>query len=263
MQSMKRSLQQFSPLDPKPLEAAASLCGWLSWLLKKHPESDRESGLTLIEALMAVLILAVVIGSIAPPLVIAVSTRVRNREVEQSLQVSRKHIEDIRIALLNNSWDGDPDTIPSGVPKLASASDYSSGSVPYPPDLTQIKPPSDVCTTPGVPSGTEACDSALDMQGFDFDKDGKVDFFVQAFRANQCSTADEIFAFDVGVRVYPYDVVKTDGTLVSSITNEDQGAAFADRRNNNAPLSSGYTTLIRTEATFGLTNYNDSCPKAP
>ena len=261
MQSMKRSLQQFSPLDPKPLEAAASLCGWLSWLLKKHPESDRESGLTLIEALMAVLILAVVIGSIAPPLVIAVSTRVRNREVEQSLQVSRQLTEEIRISLFN--WNGDPANIPTAVPKLATASHYTGGSIPYPPDLTLIKAPDDVCATPGVTGGTEACNSALDMKGIDFDKDGKVDFFVQTFRANQCSTADEIFAFDVGVRVYPYDVVKTDGTLVSSITNEDQGAAFADRRNNNAPLSSGYTTLIRTEATFGLTNYNDSCPKAP
>ena len=260
MKSMKRSLQQFSLLDPKPLEPAASLCprGWLSWLLKKHQESDRESGLTLIEALMAVLILALVIGTIAPPLVIAVSTRVRNREVEQSLQVSRQLAEQARISLYN--WNGNPATVPAAVPDLAKASDYTGGSIPDPADLTKIKAPSDVCETAGVPSGTEACNSALDMKGVDFDKNGTIDFYVQTFRANECSTTSEIFAFDMGVRVYPYDVVRTNGTLVSGISNVDQGAAFSDRRKNNSPLSSAYTTLIRTEANLGLTGYNASCP---
>lgn len=219
--------------------------------------------MTLIEALMAVLVLAVVIGTIAPPLVISVGTRVRNREVEQSLQVSRQQIENARIALYG--WDGKPTTVPSAVPALAVAADYQGGSIPANQEdrAGAIDIPNDVCATPGVPNGTEACNSARDIRGVDFNKDGKIDrsdFFVQAFRFNECSTSNEIYAFDIGIRVYPYDVVKPDGTLVSNLSNENQGAAFTDRRKNNTALSSAYTTLIRTEASFGLTNYQDSCP---
>jgi len=59
-----------------------------------HP-SD-ETGFTIIESLVAIIIVAIALAAIAPPLVIATATRVQSKRVEQGTQAARTFIDGLK-----------------------------------------------------------------------------------------------------------------------------------------------------------------------
>jgi prepilin-type N-terminal cleavage/methylation domain-containing protein len=59
-----------------------------------HPSG--EAGFTIIESLVAIIIVAIALAAIAPPLVIATATRVQSKRVEQATQAARTFIDGLK-----------------------------------------------------------------------------------------------------------------------------------------------------------------------
>ena len=212
--------------------------------LRVRRGSSPAQGLTLIETLVAILVMALITSAIAVPLLLTVGTRVRNQEVEQGIQVGRRQIEQARIQMVN--WDGilSADDLVDDIPTLAVTSDFDvDGTVG---SAADVRPPSNVCETPGVAGGTEAC-PVNTVRGFDFDEDGSFDYYVQAYRTNETIVGGETQSFDLGVRVYPRDVVKDDGTVITPLETDPDTSPFSTGRKNDVPVVSLYTSLYRTE----------------
>ena len=55
-----------------------------------------ETGFTIIESLVAIIIVAIALAAIAPPLVIATATRVQSKRVEQGTQAARTFIDGLK-----------------------------------------------------------------------------------------------------------------------------------------------------------------------
>ena len=213
--------------------------------LRIRRSASPSQGLTLIETLVAILVMALITSAIAVPLLLSVGTRVRNQEIEQGIQVGRRQIEQARIQMVN--WDGvlSADDLIDDIPILANTTDFD-GTVG---SAADVRPPTNVCETTGVTGGTETCptNTVQYMRGFDFDEDGAWDYYVQAYRTNETIVGGETQSFDLGVRVYPQDVVKTDGAIITPLKTEPDTSPLSSGRKNDVPLVSLYTSLYRTE----------------
>ncbi|WP_199295799.1 prepilin-type N-terminal cleavage/methylation domain-containing protein [Trichocoleus sp. FACHB-591] len=62
----------------------------------KSPSSKPDSGFTIIESLMAIVVLTVLLIAIAPPMAISVASRVRARQVELATQAGQGYIDSLR-----------------------------------------------------------------------------------------------------------------------------------------------------------------------
>ena len=63
-------------------------------LLSKRNSSQQ--GFTLLESLMAIMVITVVIAALTPPIFISVATRVQNRKAEQAIQLAQGEIDQVR-----------------------------------------------------------------------------------------------------------------------------------------------------------------------
>ena len=124
-----------------------------------------EAGLTLIECLVALVVIAVTAATITPMMVFAVATRVQNQKTEQAMQIARGEIDKIRLVV---EQGGDYST------RLSELSLFSTGAST---SLVLVPPPTSFVDN--VSSSVTAVDKARKL---DIDGDGDTDFAVQHFR---------------------------------------------------------------------------------
>ncbi|HEY9816414.1 MAG TPA: hypothetical protein V6D20_11525, partial [Candidatus Obscuribacterales bacterium] len=82
----------------------------------KHLQAgDRpsESGLTIIESLVAIIMIGIVGAMITPPIVIAVATRLQNQRSQQAYQIAQGELDRVR-GLVNNG-NHEPAALPAAV----------------------------------------------------------------------------------------------------------------------------------------------------
>lgn len=96
----------------------------VSWLRQptsnSHPDTDQ--GLTLIECLVALVVIALTVGSVTPALVISVATRVQSQKAEQAIEVAQAEIDAVRITLERGNYDA------ASVPQSVAALDDTTYS---------------------------------------------------------------------------------------------------------------------------------------
>lgn len=167
----------------------------LSQCQRPNP-SDR--GLTLIEVLLAIVMVGVILAAIAPVLALSVATRVQSRKVEQATALAQQEIDRVRATMARS---------------LQAAT--ASG------ELQQLPPPTDnfgdLAAPEALSSDIPGSEGSPTTAGrVDIDNDGEDDFFVQIFRDNgrtrdggTCASADisggclpELVVFRMRVRVY-------------------------------------------------------------
>ncbi|MGA0199750.1 MAG: type II secretion system protein [Prochlorotrichaceae cyanobacterium] len=226
----------------------------------KLASTQEDEGLTLIEALVAIVVLTIVLGTIAIPIVITAGSRVQNREVEQAQQIAQSFSEDTRLQMsMLETW-----TYSGTTPSLSGANptlSYSPiGAIPPLPtasysSVSSVPAPTANCGITG-PTYSATC-TANQLFGYDLDKDGAADFYVQAFRASDIRSANsnEVIGFDMGVRVYPIESINKLGTL----TTETRSLGFTSGIGDpTQPIASVYTSVYRGEEADALVSFN-SC----
>jgi prepilin-type N-terminal cleavage/methylation domain-containing protein len=151
---------------------------------------DNQKGFTIIESLVAIVVVSILLAAIAPVIAISVATRVQARRVELASQATRAYIDGVRTQAIL------PPAPPPSSTKLAA--------YPAPTPLGSLNcAANSYCTTAGATSTT-----ATNLYCIDFDGDGKCkhtstrDMIVQAFRPNSDNPGT---GYLLGIRVYRAD----------------------------------------------------------
>lgn len=231
-----------------------------------------QSGFTLMESLMAIVVLTIMLVGIAPMIVLSTAVRVQARRVEMATQAARSYIDGVRseaidppnaIVLMIENLDGyfEPQRFATfsnvDAPTGASLTTCTSSTSGYP-----------YCPNPSAPSTGE-----VSLYCVDYDGDGNCstgspnDMIVQAYRSVTATPggADEQQrildqGYLLGIRVYRADAFDGSGdTLKRMRDNDGEGdrqrasSATIDRQ---APLVEMTTEIIRSG-----TSYEDFCDR--
>jgi len=208
--------------------------------LEKFKPSHSEQGLTLIECLVAIVMVALVASTIAPALVLSVATRVQSQKSEQALQLAQSEIDQVRLQV--EQGDASDDTLP----RVADE------------DLADA----DIATVPGPQFGDFVDEDAADprptptqTRPVDITGDDEPDFAVQIFRSPGLVEDDVPLAFNLGVRVYDYDAVNSDQTGNLLIEPASLRMVSGEGQRSQRPLATLYTTVAVSEASESLCSY--------
>ena len=230
---------------------------------------NTQQGLTIMECLVAIMLIALTIAMVTPPLLIATASRVQTRRGEQAQQVAQDEVDRINTLVQRGLHQN------SSLPPDAAQT-----------SLTKVGPPTKIASYLETPrSTTSACpalsrpnpyasypryaDQALgatDALPIDVDGDCDPDFFMQVLRnasqyttaeAAKTSTTQRPARFDFGVRVYS-DLVDTNRTLASGRLKTDPaslGLTIGQGQQATNPLAVVYKTLSWGERSEVLCQY--------
>jgi len=232
----------------------------LLYLCRQSPGSNGRSGFTLIESLVAIVILSIMLVGIAPIIVLSTATRVQARRVELATQAARAYIDGVRsgaIAPPNSVIELD-ETTGTNNDVFDSKRDLFAGkAAPGADSLTAC-----TTTTTGYPyCPNPASDSTTNVSLYCVDRDGggcsngsASDLIVQAYRSVTDASGDDdeerAMGYLLGVRVYRANAFQGTGTLKKNTVQKSYGATL-DRQ---APLIE-----MTAEITGDNTSFDDFC----
>ena len=266
------------------------------WLVltkaSKSRSKSSDSGFTLIESLVAIIIVSITVVAISPPIFWATGTRVQNRRAEQALSIAQATIDQVRARVERG---GSTALELPAIDTTAAAGKRPNPAGPLPTaqwtsrqgitqtcnTVSQLKPP--VAAVPATETTAAVPAVAGDKQYPNLNEYLPVyttaancpidppEFLVQIFR-NDGICADGIacsasalpandrqpLAFSVGVRVYSGIAAKNGTTALlkekASLTGKT-GTGQAGTR----PLAVLYATVAKSDASASLNNYRALC----
>lgn len=254
---------------------------------KNLQHSNAEQGLTLIEGLLAIVIVSITVISISPPIFWAVATRVQTQRAEQALKVAQGEIDRVRVLVERNevkiaqfnllppysagateldvrnrtssNFPAAPNTEASGK-KVISTRDCGTGTSGND-DVT-----TNGSTWTGTPSRSVRAFIRVDTNG-----DCIADYLMQTFRSqgldqegNQFrgNSTQNLAAFVMGVRVY---AAVAEPALLAGRGKTEPAALRATNGLGNQldrPLAVLYSTVVRSTEGSHLELYRKLCQPA-
>lgn len=191
-----------------------------------------EIGLTLIECLVAIAVIAATIGVIAPITILAVATRVQNQRAAQAALIAQSEIDRVRLTI-ERGGDYTLSNIASTTGTLAS--------VPAPENI----------------NATAASTTFNAARPIDINTDGNDDFAVQVFRTYSTAGVSngQPVAFELGVRVYKARSVETRSASELGTTQAALTMTSGEGNGVVRPLAVLYTTLVKSDNKESLCDY--------
>lgn len=202
-------------------------------LVHRLAQPSSAQGLTLIECLVAIIIIGLVVSTITPALVIAVATRVQSQKSSQALQIAQAEIDRTRLRVERGA--------------------YNSSVLP---PSTTVALSTSVTTPTNAVSLSESAPTAAvtDARLVDVDADGTPDYVVQMFRSAGVPPTSTPITFDMGVRVYAYSAfVNNSANLLTDPAS--LSITGGEGQLNRRPLAVLYTTITRGETDGSLCKY--------
>jgi type II secretory pathway pseudopilin PulG len=239
---------------------------------RENQASDR--GLTLIEGLIAIVVVSITVISITPPIFWATASRVQTRRAEQALQLAQGEIDRVRALIDRN------DIKTSNVGDLPpSRAGFNEEQVRNQAPAPTTEKTSKVITNAKIGQctavGKERDDDVRatipeEINQFlrvDVDADCKEDFLVQIFRSEgldatgQPVTASTVPAgFVMGVRVYSFVAEKNlkdgRGQVEAASLRGTTGQGNQELR----PLAVLYSTIVASNTSGNADLYRKLCP---
>lgn len=232
-------------------------------LLSHLRESSRnsEAGLSLIECLVAIIIITLTVVAITPPIMLATATRVQTRRADQANQVAQGEIDRVRTLVERGKYT--VADLPEPVANIDAAVATSA---------TNVVLSSAVCAPGNYPGLVPT--PAAQVVPVDINGDCQTDYWMQVFRTDSNPPPGETvpFSFQMGVRVYsayegetaPPTLDKVRSSLVSGTNSRDRvNGGGAERR----PLAVLISTINRGGSDKSLCSIRESlggvaCPGA-
>ncbi|MCC5659719.1 hormogonium polysaccharide secretion pseudopilin HpsB [Nostoc sp. XA010] len=229
---------------------------------QQQSQPSGESGFTIIESLVALLVVAILLTAIAPVIVLATATRVQSRRVELATQAAKTFIDGIRTGAITA-----PSTVIDGTlapPGSGAAARRLSNvaAIPATPTTPLIpgvtgRPQDYLINTTNMPAPTSATDlTSL----YCVNKNGQLNppgcsststdnsFYIQGGKIT--GTAD---SYRLGIRVYRADVTSADFPLTASTVNgpkNTQTPFTGGLGSRKAPLIEMTTDIGNSTTTF-------------
>jgi len=217
----------------------------------QQPQSS-EQGLTLLECLMAIVVMGLTMAMITPPLVIAAATRVQNKRAEQAMQIAQGEVDRVRAMVARENRQN---VTLARLPAVASVSgSLESFAAPTRP-LTN-SPMKSAATCGGGNSNNGEQIPATQGLRVDIEGDCKADFFVQTFRTAGTirGTALTPSDFQMGVRVYSILAAGSPGTLGTKPASLQIVNGQGNQRTR--PLAVLYTPFSQSDQSDTLCSYH-------
>jgi prepilin-type N-terminal cleavage/methylation domain-containing protein len=204
----------------------------LGKIFRQYKKSQQD-GFTIIESLMAIIVVTILMIAIAPTLALSVANRVQARRIEFGTQAARAYIDGVRSGIIQ---------APQDVTSLTPVAPTPGGSLNC--------PANSYCTS------TAASTTPTNLYCIDRDSDGSCnhtssrDIVIQAFRFSGSSTISTT-GYSLGVRVYRADAFADSNVLESNRSQSPVGIG-----NRKAPL-----VQLTTEITDAVPKYSDICAR--
>ncbi|AFY32825.1 hormogonium polysaccharide secretion pseudopilin HpsB [Calothrix sp. PCC 7507] len=196
-----------------------------------------QSGFTIIESLVAILVTAALLAAIAPVIVLSVATRVQAKRIETATDAAKSYTDGVRSGIIT----APPTTTLSGT--TYTPNNYSAPSLG-----TLTCSANSYCS---LPSADLYC---IDVDGGGCTSSSARDFVIQAFRYNQVSTATADKGYQLGVRVYRASGFSSDGGNLKKAPDK-QPTFTGGAGDRKAPL-----VEMTTEITDGVV-FSDFCDR--
>lgn len=209
-------------------------------------QNTSEQGFTLLETLVAILIITVVGAAIAPPILLSAATRTQNQRVEQATQLARGEMD--RIKLLVERGDYQTANLPP------SSGSNPIQNTPAPAAISNLN-------SNNLNNPTAARTSPTQSFSVKFETDPRYPnkppefFVVQTFRGQEQAVSTTIStpaAFMMGVRVYSG---RSFASGARPTLNEPTKLEFTSGGSLQRPLAVLYAPVVRSDQRFSLCKY--------
>lgn len=231
------------------------------------PLPSPDQGLTLIECLVAIIIITITILAITPPILLATATRVQSRRAEQANQIAQAELDRIRFVVERGGYNlNDLPGSTGNNNQLINAAAATS------PPAALLQSPRDCPQFTRYPTTTPLPVNSLVLVDIDgkLDENGRctAEYMMQVFRNNgptlPGTPTPPPITFNVGVRVYAYNPNEAFPTLLTTRSSLVAGTTARDRRANNArqPLAALYSTMARNDQNRSLGQICNQIPGA-
>lgn len=215
-------------------------------LKQQQLQSQSDSGFTIIESLVALIVAAVLLAAASPVIVLATATRIQSRRVELATQVARSYMDAVRAG-----------AIPAPPAVLGTTTGTAGDFLNAQPVPTAINNPGNYCVNLDRPDLLPtACDPNTPLTGRTL--------VVQGFRSEGAPTTNDAngvprSGYKLAVRVYRADGFVNDGSPLRKNSAEGQNpegarqtartvtAGLGDRK---APLVEMTTDIVTSGTTF-------------
>lgn len=204
-----------------------------------------DQGLTLIECLVAIVMVALIASAITPALIISVATRVQSQKAEQALRIAQSEVD--RVRSLAEQIDGQNQSRLREVNTANTATFIPSA----PAAITEAN----IANQPGPARGAPVARNALSTvnQTFPQALNGN-DFAVQVYRTRGLTRNGVPVAFALGVRVYDVVAVNSPGAGNLSAVPLSLAVRGDAGRRSERPLAVLYTNIAIAEDGNSLCN---------
>jgi prepilin-type N-terminal cleavage/methylation domain-containing protein len=224
-----------------------------------------EQGLTLLECLMAVVVIGLTMAMITPPLVIAAATRVQNRQAEQAMQIAQGEVDRVRAMVAReNSQNLTLARLPAIAPVSGNLEAVAAPARPANPATPSTSSPIKSSAYCGAGTYNNGEQIAVN-QGLRVDVDGdcKADFFMQTFRtAGTIMGAATIPSdFQMGVRVYSILAAEASASNLETKSASLQIVRGEGKRRTR-PLAVLYTPFSQSDQGSTLCAYHSAAERA-
>lgn len=210
---------------------------------------QRQSGFTIMESLIAIVIVSVLMTVIAPVIVLSVGNRVQARRVELATQAAKTYIDGIAAGLIES---------PRHIVTLDELDD-NKNFISQRFTFVGVAPPATGGLSCQTTVGNSYCWNAftsslycVDLDGNGCSSDSVQDLVIQAFRSATPTATDADKGYLLGIRVYRADGFSDRTPLVKSDPEEKrtQMTFTSGPGNLKAPLVEMSTEIIPEQATF-------------
>lgn len=223
--------------------------------MRQQRIAQSEQGLTLMEALVAILMVSAVMVAITPPIFLAVATRVQNSRAEQAIQLAHGEIDQVRVLVEQGITSENQKQLPT----LAGSTEAS-----------KVPPPSKAYAYKQSTNSTcSKYDEELrqvpvnEARLVDINSDCEPDFLVQTFRTKEQTISrggvPVPLVFEMGVRVYSISALNNLASLTTGENGNVKAASLqlttGEGQQTERPLAVLYTALGQGDATGALNKY--------
>jgi len=213
---------------------------------RPQPSNRPEAGLTLLECIVAMVMMSIVAVAITPPLFLATASRVQSNRAEQATQIAQGEIDKVRVLIERGEYM----TNPGGVLPQEGSEEIEKTPAPNPvPELSALESTREKCDT------KVAFLPASSLRPVDIDGDCQPDFAVQTFRTpasnkNSVTTTAGLVlpvSFSLGVRVWAYQPLKTNTKPLATSPASLQLTTGTGEQGMK-PLAVMYTQITRSDS---------------
>ncbi|MBD1908848.1 MULTISPECIES: hormogonium polysaccharide secretion pseudopilin HpsB [Cyanophyceae] len=170
------------------------------------PPQSNQAGFTIIESLLAILVVTILMVGVAPVIVLSVATRVQAKRVEQGADAARAYIDGVRSGAV-----GAPN------PPIATTA-FSGNAAPS-------------SALPSCPTSNSYCSGSQSLYCVNLDENNgctsnsNKDLIIQAFRNGVPARPQN--GYKLGIRVYRADAFSTPGPLKTMGVDKAKAQTFS------------------------------------